>query len=248
MHEPPTRPAALPWRDHVPLLLELASGLAITIATIEALRRGLAAPPGMQYGAGLIYVAMAFVILRTFPDRWLGWANRITLLRVALVAVMTGTLWFPEFLEQHATAMVVLALTILLLDGVDGWVARRTHSASAFGARFDMEIDAVFIVVLCAALLVLDKVGPWVLVIGAMRYAFIAAGWRWAWLRVELPDSRRRKVVCVWQIVTLLTCLLPDVDHSLTSLLAGLVLLLLLASFAIDVRWLATESKRTRSN
>ena len=34
------------------------------------------------------------------------------------------------------------------LDGVDGWLARRSGIASAFGARFDMEIDALLILVL----------------------------------------------------------------------------------------------------
>ena len=35
-----------------------------------------------------------------------------------------------------------------LLDLVDGWVARRTGTASPFGARFDLETDAALILVL----------------------------------------------------------------------------------------------------
>ena len=36
----------------------------------------------------------------------------------------------------------------LLLDAVDGGVARRTGTVSGFGARFDMEVDAFLILVL----------------------------------------------------------------------------------------------------
>ncbi|GGX92158.1 hypothetical protein GCM10007160_19670 [Litchfieldella qijiaojingensis] len=192
-------------------------------------------PPSPTRPAGL---------LRAFSDTrlWRGWANRITLLRAVLVTMMAGTLPFPEFMARQAVALACLAFIALLLDGLDGWVARRTRTVSTFGARFDMEVDAFFILVLCAALMVLDKVGAWVLAIGAMRYAFVAASWYWTWLRAELPDSRRRKVVCVWQVATLLVCLLPVVGHDQAALLSGTALLLLLVSFSVDVRWLATHA------
>jgi phosphatidylglycerophosphate synthase len=35
-----------------------------------------------------------------------------------------------------------LSTAVLMLDGVDGRVARRTGSQTGFGARFDMELDA----------------------------------------------------------------------------------------------------------
>ena len=39
--------------------------------------------------------------------------------------------------------LVALAAVALVLDAVDGRVARRTGTVSPFGARFDMEVDAV---------------------------------------------------------------------------------------------------------
>ena len=44
--------------------------------------------------------------------------------------------------------LVVLAAVALVLDGVDGQVARRTGTVSALGARFDMEVDAFLMLVL----------------------------------------------------------------------------------------------------
>ena len=48
---------------------------------------------------------------------------------------------------------------------------------SAFGARFDMEVDALLILVLSAGVWWFDKAGAWVWLSGLLRYAFIAAGW-----------------------------------------------------------------------
>ncbi|GAA4940924.1 hypothetical protein GCM10023238_03240 [Streptomyces heliomycini] len=41
-----------------------------------------------------------------------------------------------------------LTAVALILDGVDGKVARRTGTSTPLGARFDMEVDAFLILVL----------------------------------------------------------------------------------------------------
>ena len=48
--------------------------------------------------------------------------------------------------------MAALAGFALALDGVDGHLARRFDQVSDFGARFDMEVDAALILVLCIGL------------------------------------------------------------------------------------------------
>ncbi|AXY43044.1 CDP-alcohol phosphatidyltransferase family protein [Halomonas sp. JS92-SW72] len=189
------------------------------------------------------YLGMAALLWRALRRRpmrqgGLGTANRVTLARGVLVALLAGTLADPALLAAHGEWLFALALVALALDGVDGWVARRTASASAVGARFDMELDAFFILVLCLALLLLERVGPWVLAIGAMRYAFVAASWRWAWLAGELPESLRRKAVCVWQVAALMLALLPAMSDLLAGWLAATALAGLTLSFAVDVRWL----------
>ena len=84
--------------------------------------------------------------------------------------------------EPHTTALAwaatALAILTSALDGVDGWLARRSTLASAFGARFDMETDALLIMVLSALAWRWDRAGAWVLACGLMRYAFVAAGRR----------------------------------------------------------------------
>ena len=55
-------------------------------------------------------------------------------------------------------AILALAGLVLLLDGVDGWLARRGGWCSRFGARFDMETDALLVLLILLVLLFLT--GP----------------------------------------------------------------------------------------
>ncbi len=98
-----------------------------------------------------------------------------------------------------------------MLDGVDGWLARRHGIASRFGARFDMEIDALLILALSVLAWRHDKAGAWVIASGMLRYAFVAAGTVAPWLRGALPPSRRRQTICVIQIAALTLVMLPSV-------------------------------------
>ncbi len=129
----------------------------------------------------------------------------------------------------------------LLLDGVDGKVARRTGTCSPLGARFDMEVDAFLILVL--SVYVATDLGPWVLLIGGMRYVFVAAARVWPWLTAPLPPSTARKTVAALQGVLLLVAgahLLPRPAN------AGVVVLalgLLVWSFGRDVVWLWRTSR-----
>jgi phosphatidylglycerophosphate synthase len=137
--------------------------------------------------------------------------------------------------------LVVIATATALLDAVDGALARRSGLASAFGARFDMETDAAFTLVLCALVLQAGQAGPWVLASGLMRYAFVGASKPWPWLTGALPPSKRRQTVCVVQITALIVCLGPIVPPWLAASLAAFSLALLSLSFAVDIRTLARQ-------
>lgn len=169
-----------------------------------------------------------------------GAANALTLFRLSLIALLAAGA--GEAIAGDAPvawAAVVIATVAAVLDAVDGPIARRRGEASAFGARFDMETDALLIAVLSVLVLQLGQAGAWVLAAGAMRYAFVAAAAVWSWLSQPLFPSLRRKVVCVVQIVSLIVCLGPIIDPWLSRLIAGAGLLALVYSFAVDIVWLA---------
>lgn len=242
--------ASRPSERYNPVLLELMTGFIALLAASLMLWLCLEASPVVPLAAMVTFLVLAGLILHFIPDRsrWLGWANRITLVRGILIAMLAGALADPSFLASHALPLVSLATLALLLDGVDGWIARRTRTASLFGAHFDMELDTFFILVLCLALIVLDKVGLWVVLIGTIRYAFVMAGLRLTWLQHPLPPSQRRKAICVWQVAALMLGLLPMIDTIVAAWLAATALAGLVGSFGRDVGWLYRHRVRPRKD
>ena len=225
---------------------ELLAVFAVLGIGIEALLQALGGPPALHAAAGGLYLGLAAILYhyRAFWPQPFGWANRITLMRGAAVMLLAGAGLFPAFLSAHIQAFVLLALGCLLLDGVDGWIARRTGASGAFGARFDMEVDAFFLLVLSVLIVALGKAGWWVLAIGLARYVFVLARAVYAPLRRRLPDSRLRKVACVWQGATLVACLWPGIGSETArgALLVALALLML--SFGRDIVWLLRRADR----
>ena len=192
------------------------------------------------------YLVGTTVLLASLPRRpalaCFGAANQVTLVRAALVALLFG-LAAEAATPAGAWLAVGVALLASALDGVDGWLARRLGLSSAFGARFDMETDALLIVALALLVWHFDKAGYWVLLAGLLRYLFILSGALLEWLRRPLAPSRRRQTVCVLQILLLVFCLLPPVSPPWSQSAAALGLLLLVWSFTLDVIWLARRAR-----
>ena len=69
-------------------------------------------------------------------------------------------LFFPAF----SLAFYALYITAGVSDMVDGWVARRTHTASELGAKLDTIADIVFVVVCLVKLLPVVDITTWLYV------------------------------------------------------------------------------------
>ncbi len=109
-----------------------------------------------------------------------------------------------------------------------------------------MEVDALQILLLCVVALALGKAGLWILIGGALRYAFEVGGVFWPALRRPLPPSFRRKLVSVVKGGALAALLAPEIAPPVSDVIAAAALLLLLYSFAVDVVWLAIDDARSR--
>ncbi|HUE85709.1 MAG TPA: CDP-alcohol phosphatidyltransferase family protein [Vicinamibacterales bacterium] len=200
--------------------------------------------PLVAVGVFTAMMATALIGMRDHhPFPRFGPANHVTMLRGVLVALAAGLIAEPGG-SAVAWALVGATATIGVLDGVDGWLARRTRMSSAFGARFDMETDALFMLVLSVLVWRHDKAGFWVIAIGLMRYAFVAGGWSFPWLAHPLRSTRRGKAVAIGQIAALGLALLPVVPVPVSTLACGVALAALAWSFAIDVRFLYGQRAR----
>ena len=166
----------------------------------------------------------------------LGPADRVTLLRAVLGCVLAALVAGSLTVPPPTGVLVGLATVTLLLDAVDGPVARRTGTASSFGAAFDMEVDAFVLLVLSVA--VVGSVGPWVLLIGAARYLLLAATWLWPWLRRPVPVRYWAKVVAATQGVVLTVAMAQVLPPRVIDLLLVAAIGLLAESFGHQVWWL----------
>jgi len=198
-----------------------------------------AAMAGLILFTGLV-VASERRLARNHPHPRLGIANRITLARAGVACLIAGRALDPDPLgTAERWTLVALAGAALLLDGTDGWAARRQGLASAFGARFDMEIDAFAIAVLAITAVKAGAVPCWVLAIGAMRYLYVGAGRLFPVLRPTPPArafaDRRRKAIAVVQSLALLCSLAPATPPSWAAAVCALALVMLAYSFTADI-------------
>lgn len=189
---------------------------------------------GLAYGA-VMAVAITRGLARSGALR-LGPANWVTLARASLIGVIAGLI-ADSFAEEVSIPMLIgLCTTALVLDAVDGQVARRTGSVSDLGARFDMEADAFLIFVL--SIYVSGVLGWWVLTIGVARYLFVAFAWVKPWLRRPLPHRRWRKVAAAIQGIVLTAAASIVLPERVSTFLVLVSLVVLAESFMRDVQWL----------
>jgi phosphatidylglycerophosphate synthase len=222
--------------------------LAVAVAMLAV---ALISATRLEFSAGfipkslLVFGAGALLVLRGLPAHHpfptLGPANGVTLVRGALVALLAGLI--GERAPGAPTFAVAIAVAVIVLDGVDGWLARRTRMASRFGARFDMETDAVLVAVLALLAWQFHKVGVWVLLSGLMRYLFLAAGLLVPLLRHPVPSSYRGKSIAVVQILALIVAIAPFSSAEVATAVAAIALGLLTASFLLDVVWLVQHAE-----
>jgi phosphatidylglycerophosphate synthase len=189
---------------------------------------------GLTYAVGT-WVLLSRALRQPWVRRW-GPADTVTLARATLVGAVTALVADSLWGQVPVAVLVALAAVALALDAVDGQVARRTGTTSPLGARFDMEIDSVLVLVL--SVFVAGFLGWWVLAIGAFRYVFGVAGWVAPWLQAALPVRLSRKVVAAMQGIVLVVASAGVLPEALATALVGLALGLLCWSFGRDVGWL----------
>jgi phosphatidylglycerophosphate synthase len=217
-------------------------GLAIAAMSAPVLGGAVGTVPalmGLALFAGLLVVLERGATIH-HPHARLGAANRITLVRAAIACLITARAIEPASLaDPERWLFAAVGAAGLMLDGVDGWAARRQGLASAFGARFDMEVDAFAILVLSIIAVKAGAVASWVLAIGTMRYLYLIAGMALPRLRLPLPPhsiaDRRRKTVAVIQSIALLISFCPVTPQAWAAGICAVALGLLAYSFAADI-------------
>ncbi len=103
---------------------------------------------------------------------WFGYANMVTGLRLLVILLLAA------YFEHLADWQIALTgITVVILDGVDGWLARRFVQESYIGAYFDMETDVVYVLAFSTILFLTGKVGDWIFFPALLRYFYVLIGW-----------------------------------------------------------------------
>jgi phosphatidylglycerophosphate synthase len=225
----------------------VVTGLIAQVALLTALAGtvGLGVAGGL---GGLAYVVATVGLLSRALVRSgaaaLGPADLVTLARSVLVGGIAALVVHSFVGPVSVRALTALAVVALVLDAVDGRVARYTRTVSAVGARFDMEVDSVLVLLL--SVYVARSLGVWVLAIGSVRYIHWIAGRALPWLREPVPPRYWCKVVAAVQGVVL-TAVAAGVLPRVVAVLSLLVVAALLAESFGREAWGLWRSDRVGS-
>jgi phosphatidylglycerophosphate synthase len=239
----PARPAT---RHRFPSAPAVGAVVQLILLTLLTATTGLG-PAGWLAGvayAVAVDTTLTFALYRR-GSYSLGSADRVTLARATLTGCVTALVADTVRRPAPIALLVTITAVALVLDAVDGQVARRTGTASPLGARFDMEVDAFLILVL--SIFVATSLGAWVLAIGAMRYVFVASSRPLPWLKAPLPPRMTRKTVAALQGIVLMVAAADVLPRSIGAVATGLALAALVWSFGRDVIWLYRHRDATRA-
>ncbi len=171
---------------------------------------------------------------RWTPSGRFGAANAVTLIRLLLAFAMLA---LPPHLRRPGAGLLLMAF--FALDGLDGWLARRSGQSSGFGAAFDMETDA-FMTAL-ASMVAFDAgcVGAWMLVVGGLRYAFVLV----VAPSASEPEPTRNTARWAFSLMMVGLTAALTVEWAPFDWLAAAGGLGILASFARSVAWVVQHRR-----
>lgn len=238
-----------PWR---PVAIAALAGAIATGGVLSALTAAgslrlttpiLGSVVGVLFLYTLIVAAATSSATRTAGQQRLTLATWVTLVRgwllISFVGVVVGSV-------ETAVPWLAVGLFVgsAVCDAADGWIARRTDTVSALGARLDTETDALLVLVGTVTVVGIDAVPVVFLAVGIARYGFITGT---ALRRArgkpvfDLEPSRFRQFTGGTIMATITIGLLPPVDPAISRVVAWIVTVPILAHFVWD--WLAVSGR-----
>lgn len=174
-----------------------------------------------------------------FPT--LGLGNQLSLFRALVIGLLAGFLLMPKPQEALLWVIALLYTAASIVDGIDGYVARRAGQVTILGQRLDMEFDGLGIAVISLLAVWYSQLPPWFLSVGFARYLFVLGIW---WRRrtgrqvYEIPDSAHRRVMAGMLMGMMTVVLWPIVPPEMATLAGAVIAIPILLGFTRD--WLFT--------
>ncbi len=206
----------------------LANNLLILAGFISALVTG-----SYIYWLGIsvlsfgIYLRRLPYFLPKFP-LLIGYPNWISLSRLIVILI---TILLNKSLSD-LTLLIIFA-SVILLDGLDGAVARKLHQTSKAGEYLDMEIDALFVFFVSCMHYMDQKLAFWIIIPGSMRYVY---GLVFYWMKEPVNSKPGKKVRSFIAVLFFFSLLLPFLlNKDLYTPLVMISSALIIVSFGISI-------------
>jgi CDP-diacylglycerol--glycerol-3-phosphate 3-phosphatidyltransferase len=189
---------------------------------------------GQLWYVGWVLSAEGAGTLRHWP---LGPADAVTLLRGALFAIVAGFVVVPSGTPLSWVPALAYG-TGVLLDYVDGLVARTVGTETRVGERLNISFDAFGVVAAPLVAVLWGQLPVCYLSLSAARYVYV---WAIAWRHYngrplfDEPDSDLGRYLAAAQMVFLTAALVPVTPTDLVWTVAPLLLGASLSVFARDL-------------
>lgn len=207
------------------VLAESASGLLVLIA--------IAVSPAPAIDLLLPWALCSYAVLMLLGADLTRIADGVTLCRVLLAS---AALACGHYADAFAIQLILFSVAAFT-DLADGWLARRSGPTDS-GAVLDMEADQMVVLMLAVAVLESGPVGAVALLLPGLKYGFTlcnhALGLQTGNPKPVRGDNRRAKLVYVFVLGALFGALPVLATPVLSTVLVGIALPALCASFAVD--------------
>jgi len=215
------------WMNFHAVAILVGAAVAVTIESPVPLA-------ATAFGSFCYFLACCYTTA-TAEIRFGQMGNWITGIRLILILIVV------VLMDEFSPYLVFTFFAVnLLLDVADGYVARKLGQASYFGAVFDQEVDAFFVMSACLYFNLESGFAPWILIPGTLRYAFRVTVWICE--TTEFTETRRsilaRLAGLNFVLLTVAVILPPNTQFGLLVLSTGLFV----ASFSSSFRELLKTS------
>lgn len=128
------------------------------------------------------------------------YANQITAIRFIITSITVLFIYqIPAFLSFCLFGFAIL------LDGLDGFLARKHQQISEIGALFDKTVDAYFVVLLSFILVLKYEVPIWFLGIGYLHYGYELLLLGLGWQHLVIPKNPIGQYAAAFLFISLLS-------------------------------------------
>lgn len=200
---------------------------------------GIGASSALVYLLG--YTRAYLPLNRAHPDGTilphLGIGNQLTLFRGLLFGLLAGFLVLPPLTGLWAWVPGILYTVASLTDLLDGRLARKHDQTTDLGARLDVEVDSLGILVAFILGVNLGQLPVYFAYAGLLFYGYRV--FLWGWKRAggsitAAPHRRWRSMVGGFEVGFLCVMLFPIFKPPLTTAVGLSIVLPVIASFLWD--------------